>query len=563
MAILIPVAFLAGVITAFTPCVLPVLPIILAGGSASETRRRPYAIIAGLIVTFTAFTLAGAWIWSQLHIPAKDQIKIGAGTLLLLALTLIVPKVGQWVERPFLFLTRRRAGDSGGGFLLGAGLGIVFVPCTGPMLGALITNVGSHRVDAWTVVVLIAFASGAALPLLLIAQGSRRVAASFRSRAETVRIAGGVVMAAFAVVIYNGWLEGLQKNAPSYALTIERWFEGGHSTQRELARLQHRKPGSPHFADAQAKRLPRLDLASTPVKVPLNDYGPAPAFKGISHWLNTPALSLDSLRGKVVLIDFWTYSCINCLRTLPYLERWNQEYRSKGLVIVGVHTPEFDFEHDLGNVREAVARLGVRYPVAIDNDYATWNAYSNQFWPAEYLLDQSGHVRHIHFGEGEYGTTEHDIRLLLRAGGDSSLPVPKRERDTTPTGVITPESYLGYFRIARYSGSQLSADVERDYHFPTSLVRDHFAYDGKWTVESERIVAGDGARLRLHFHARSVHLVLGGKGLVAVTVDGSAKGAVRVTGDRLYTLTSTPKIHDGLLELAFTPGVEAYAFTFG
>jgi thiol-disulfide isomerase/thioredoxin len=279
--------------------------------------------------------------------------------------------------------------------------------------------------------------------------------------------------------------------------------------------------------------------------------------------VNSDPLSLDSLHGKVVLIDFWTYSCINCLRTLPHLEEWDRQYRSKGLVIVGVHTPEFAFEHDLGNVRAAVAKLGVHYPVALDNDYKTWNAYSNEFWPADYLLDQNGHVRHIHFGEGEYQKTEQDIRLLLRAGGSSALPRLIREPDATPTGDITPESYLGYFRIARYSGSQLSADVERDYHFPTSLTRDHFAYEGRWTVESERIVAGDGARLRLHFHARQVNLVLGGKGLVAVIVDGHAKGAVRVDGDRLYTLVSSRRIQDGSLELAFTPGVQAYAFTFG
>src|SRR5919201_2055325 len=188
MAILIPIAFLAGVITAFTPCVLPVLPIILAGGGTAETRRRPYAIVAGLIVPFTLVPLPSAWIWTQLHIPAKDQIKIGAGVLLLLALTLIVPKVGEWLERPFLFLTRRRPGDAGGGFLLGASLGIVFVPCTGPLLGAVITNVGSHRVGGWTVFVMIAFALGFGVPLLLIAQGSRRVATSFRAHAQVIRL---------------------------------------------------------------------------------------------------------------------------------------------------------------------------------------------------------------------------------------------------------------------------------------------------------------------------------------------------------------------------------------
>jgi thiol-disulfide isomerase/thioredoxin len=413
------------------------------------------------------------------------------------------------------------------------------------------------------VLVLIAFALGTALPMLLVAQGSRRVTTSFRTHAQTVRLVGGVLMAAAAVTIYQGWFESLQTKVPGWTTSAEQWLLGGETAKHELADLQHRKSSEPRFATAQTSRLPALKLKSKAVKVPLNDYGEAPDFEGISHWLNTEPLSASSLHGKVVLIDFWTYSCINCLRTLPHLEEWDRQYRSKGLVIVGVHTPEFAFEHDLGNVEAAVKKLGVRYPVALDNDYKTWNAYSNEFWPAEYLIDQQGHVRHIHFGEGEYDKTEQDIRLLLRAGGSSALPKPVPERDATPTGDITPESYLGYFRIDRYSGSRLSADVEQDYHFPTSLERDHFAYDGNWTVESERIVAGDGARLRLHFHARQVNLVLGGKGVVAVIVDGRARGLVRVNGDRLYTLVSSKRLRDGLLELAFTPGVQAYAFTFG
>ncbi|HYY03514.1 MAG TPA: cytochrome c biogenesis protein CcdA [Gaiellaceae bacterium] len=565
MAILIPIAFVAGVITAFSPCVLPVLPIILAGGSAAETRRRPYSIVAGLVVTFTVFVLAGAWLWSLVGIDDKHQIQIGAALLLLLALVLILPKAGELLERPFLFLTRRRVGDLGGGFLLGASLGLVFVPCTGPVLGAVISNVGTHRVGVSTVALALLYALGLSVPLLLIAQGSRRVASSFRTHAQTVRIAAGVVIAAVAVVLYRGpgWLTDLQTRVPGYVDALQRVFEGNHAADRALAHVRGEKLGEPQFGDSEAARLPRLSLASKPIKVPLNNYGKAPDFTGISHWLNTPTLSIDALRGRVVLVDFWTYSCINCLRTLPHLEEWDRAYRSKGLVIVGVHTPEFGFEHDLDNVTTATKRLGVRYPVALDNDYKTWNAYSNQYWPAEYLIDQNGDVRHIHFGEGDYGGTEHDIRLLLRAGGQSRLPAEKRERDTTPKGDITPESYLGYFRIDRYDGNPLSADVEASYHIPTTLPRDHFAYGGRWNVESEKIVAGPDARLRLHFHARTVNLVLGGHGLVAVVVNGKMRGAIRVDQDRLYTLVSNKRIADGDLDLMFTPGVEAYSFTFG
>ena len=565
MAILIPIAFVAGVITAFSPCVLPVLPIILAGGSAAETRRRPYAIVAGLVVTFTAFVLAGAWLWSLIGIDKKHQIQIGAALLLLLALVLILPKAGELLERPFLFLTPRRVGDRGGGYLLGASLGLVFVPCTGPVLGAVISNVGTHRVGFSTVVLALLYALGLSLPLLLIAQGSRRVATSFRGHAQTVRTVAGVVVAVVAVVLYRGpgWLTDLQTHVPGYVDSLQHAFEGNHAASHALANVRGVKPGKPQFAEGEAAALPRLSLASKPIKVPLNDYGHAPDFTGISDWLNTSPLSIESLRGKVVLVDFWTYSCINCLRTLPHLEDWYRAYHSRGLVIVGVHTPEFGFEHDLGNVTAATKRLDVRYPVALDNDYKTWNAYSNQYWPAEYLIDQTGQVRHIHFGEGDYTGTEHDIRLLLHAGGESALPAPKREPDTAPTGDITPETYLGYFRIDRYDGNPLSADVESNYHIPTSLPRDHFAYGGRWTVESEKIVAGPDARLRLHFHARNVNLVLGGHGLVAVVVNGKMRGAIRVDQDRLYTLVSNKRVTDGNVDLMFTPGVQAYSFTFG
>jgi cytochrome c biogenesis protein CcdA/thiol-disulfide isomerase/thioredoxin len=552
--VLVPIAFAAGLITAFTPCILPVLPIILAGGGAG-TKRRPYAIAAGLVTTFTAFLLAGAWLWGLLGISEKHQIQIGSALLLVLALTLIVPKVGELVERPFLFLTRRRAGDLGGGFLLGASLGLVFVPCGGPVLATLTANIATDRVGGWIVVVAIAYAIGAAVPMLLIARGSRRVTTSFRQHARTIRVAGGVLMAAAALVIYNGWAEDLQTKVPPWAQWLQDAIEGSSTAEDKLDRLAG-KNKNPVFATRRAS------LASRLAKVPLDNYGRAPDVAGISAWINTPALSLRALRGKVVLVDFWTYSCINCLRTLPHLRQWDKRYRAKGLVILGVHSPEFAFEHDLGNVRAAVKRLGVRYPVALDNDFETWQAYGNNAWPADYLVDQAGRVRDIHVGEGDYDETEHDIRLLLEAGS-ARLPTDVREPDRTPREPRTPESYLGYDRIDGYRGSPLETDRSAGYRFPPALPRDTFAYSGTWTVESERIVAGKHARLRLNFHARSVHLVIAGHGNVGVTLNGGSRGTVRVAGDRLYTLVSQPSARDGLLELSFTPGLSAYAFTFG
>ena len=551
MLVLVPIAFAAGVITAVTPCILPVLPIVLAGGS-SGTKRRPYAIAAGLVTTFTAFLLAGAWLWGLIGIDEKHQLEIGAALLLALAIVLIVPRIGELLERPFLLLTRRRAGDLGGGFLLGASLGLVFVPCGGPVLAALTANAATNLVGGWAIVVALAYAAGAALPMLAIARGSRGIVSSLRTRARTIQVAGGVLMALSALVIYNGWAESLQTRVPGYAQWAQNLIEGSSQADRALARLRH-DSGHPVFT------APLRKLA----KASLKDYGKAPDFQGISAWVNSRPLDLGELRGKVVLVDFWTYSCINCLRTLPYLEKWDALYRAKGLVIVGVHTPEFSFEHDPGNVRAAVERLGVRYPVALDNDYGTWKAYGNNYWPADYLVDQAGHVRELHIGEGGYRETEQHIRLLLEAGKSGPLPAAANQPDRTPQELRTPETYLGYLRIGNYAGSPVRTDRAARYTLPPSLGRDSFAYGGTWTVEGERILAGVGARLRLRFLARSVHLVLTGRGAVRVSLNGKAQPSVPVTGDRLYTLASRRRAREGLLDLRFTPGLSAYAFTFG
>jgi cytochrome c biogenesis protein CcdA/thiol-disulfide isomerase/thioredoxin len=551
--VLVPIAFAAGVITAFTPCILPVLPIVLAGGGTG-TARRPYAIAAGLVTTFTAFLLAGAWLWGLVGVDEKHQIQIGAAMLLLLAVVLALPRLGELLERPFAFLTRRRAGDLGGGFLLGASLGLVFVPCGGPVLAALTANAATDRVGGWIVAIAIAYAVGAALPMLAIARGSRRVTTSLRRQAPSIRLGGAVLMAGAAVVIYKGWAEALQTKVPGYAQWVQDAVEGSSAAQRRLDRLAGRRERK--FSQGRER------LASRLVQVPLKDYGAAPDLADISSWINSRPLTLPALRGKVVLVDFWTYSCINCLRTLPYLRGWDERYRSKGLVIVGVHTPEFGFEHDLGNVRAAVKRLKVRYPVALDNDYGTWKAYANNYWPAHYLVDQDGRVREVHIGEGDYDETERHIRLLLSAAATGPLPKDVPDPDRTPREIRTPESYLGYLRIQNYAGSPLRTDRAEKYRFPSALDPDAFAYAGTWTVGGERIVAGPGARLRLHFTAQKVHLVLGGQGSLSVKLDGRAQKPVRVAGDRLYTLLSLPHARDGLLELRFSPGLSAYAFTF-
>ncbi len=561
MLVTLAIGFAAGVITAISPCVFPVLPILFAGG-ASGGRRRPFAIIAGLVLSFALFTLFAAWVLDQLGLP-KDLLRnISIGFLFLLAATLLVPKIGEWVERPFLFLTRRRSGDLGGGFLLGASLGLVFVPCAGPVLGVITTQAANLDFGWKTVALTFAYSVGAAVPMLAIAFGGQRLAGglkAFRSHQGQVRAAMGVLMAAAAFLIVFNVDRKLQTSIGDYTSFLQRHLEETPSARKRLAKITGGDKSALQRSIAK-ERPARLATSRLPV------YGAAPDFRGISHWLNTPGeqpLTLRQLRGKVVLVDFMTYSCINCIRTFPHLKAWYRRYAKYGFVIVGVHTPEFAFEHVLSNVRRAMKQFGLRYPVALDNDYGTWNAYSNQYWPAEYLVDSQGRVRRAHFGEGEYDQTEAAIRDLLGERG-VRLPGTASVRDATPSGQLTPESYLGFARLDRFKGSPVRENRFAVYAFPSSLGQDELAYAGRWRVGAQKITAGLGAALRLHFRARHVYLVLGGAGTVDVLVDGRLLHKVPVKGiARLHTLASYPEVREGLLELRFSPGVEGYAFTFG
>jgi thiol-disulfide isomerase/thioredoxin len=389
--------------------------------------------------------------------------------------------------------------------------------------------------------------------MLLVALGGRRVAGRMRAQSRNFRRAMGVVLAGAALAIVFNTAQSLQTALGGYTTAIQKHVEDTAIARKHLDGL---RGGGNAFAAARSK-APHSSLP---------DLGTAPGFTDISAWLNTPgdrALPLASLRGKVVLVDFWTYSCINCIRTLPHLRAWYAAYHRDGLEIVGVHTPEFAFEHVLGNVRTATRDLHVTWPVALDNDYGTWSAYSNQYWPAEYLIDKTGRVRHYAFGEGSYGETERAIRSLLAETGAHVAQRATGVRDETPRELQTPESYLGSERLQRYVGSRIRPGVAARYTFATALPEDALSYAGTWRVERQQIVAGAGARLRLHFRAQFVYLVLGGRGTVHALVDGAPTRSFRVDADRLYTIVSGTSSRDGILELRFSPGVTAYAFTFG
>jgi cytochrome c biogenesis protein CcdA/thiol-disulfide isomerase/thioredoxin len=537
---LILIGLAAGVVTAVSPCVLPVLPVLLAGGAAG---RKPLRIVAGLALSFSVFTLFAAWILDQLGLP-QDTLRDAAIVLLfLLAATLLVPRLALLLERPLAAFSRLRPRGVGGGFWLGATLGLVFVPCAGPVL-ATISVVAAHDRVGWRAIVLtVAYAIGAAVPMLVVATGGRAASGRLRARAAGVRAASGVLIAAVALVLVFHLDDHLATLTPGYTDFLQTKIEASGSATRALAKVRGGK------APLKAKKT-----AADGIPV----YGAAPALHPDGAWINSRPLTIEGLRGKVVLVDFWTYSCINCLRTLPHLEAWYRTYAHDGLVILGVHTPEFAFEHVTSNVRSAVSRLGIRYPVVQDNAYGTWDAYANQYWPAEYLVDRQGRVRHVDFGEGHYGETESLIRRLLGVAGAHAATVP----DVTPTESMTPETYLGYKRLQSYQGSTLVLDKPHVYTLPAQLTENAVAYGGTWTVGGESIVAGVGARLRLHFHAKAVYLVLGGRGTVHELIGGRPAGTLNVDAYRLYTVRAGP-LADGILELRFSPGVRAYSFTFG
>jgi cytochrome c biogenesis protein CcdA/thiol-disulfide isomerase/thioredoxin len=547
MLLLIGVAFAAGVVTALSPCVLPVLPIVFAGGAVGGPRR-PYAIVAGIVVSFTVFTLVATALLSALGLPGDLLRNLAIAAIFLVAVGLLWPQFWELLSRPFAPLARLRPGDVGGGFTLGVSLGLVFSPCAGPVIGAVATLAAAKDFGLRSFALTFAYALGAGIVLLGVAVAARRgfQLRTVRAHAPLVRRTLGGFVALVAVLMVFGVDKDLQTKLPEYT--------------RALQALERSAAAQTRLRDLAGARDTGIEESE------LRDFGSAPDFRGVELWLNTEPLTLEALRGKVVLIDFWTYSCVNCLRTLPHVKGWYERYRVAGLVVVGVHTPEFSFEREEENVRGAVRSLGVEYPVALDNGYETWNAWGNRFWPAKYFIDRRGHVRFAHFGEGAYEESEHVIRTLL-AEPDLPRRVSASIDDETPEGVQTPETYLGYERIERFVGSKIVKDREVTYRLPETFPFGHLAYGGSWTVEGERIVAGTSAGLLLSFHANEVFLVLGtssGEERVEVRVDGRRVGTVRVTDDRLYRLVRIPgEKRNHVLDLRFSPGAEAYAFTFG
>ncbi len=565
-------AYLGGVLTIFSPCVLPVLPFIFARSDRSF-RRSGLPILLGMAATFTVLAslaaVGGAWLIALNQYGRYAAMLL----LLLLGLALIFPALSDRLMRPFVAFGGRlqqradRQASVKGSLLLGVAVGFLWAPCAGPILGLVLAGAALNGANLYSALLLLVFAAGAATSLAVALLAGGRVFSLMKrglGAEEWLRRGLGVAVLVGVMAIALGW-------DTRFLSRFE--FLNTAGTEQKLIAQQAKPTALQHTIVSAETRLPLM-----------------PSFDGATQWFNSPPLAGGSLRGKVVLVDFWTYSCINCLRTLPYLKAWDEKYRDQGLVIVGVHTPEFAFEKNPHNVGQAIRDLGIKYPVVMDNQYTIWNAYNNQYWPAHYLIDAQGHIRDQHFGEGAYDETERMIQTLLKEAHRGALTmneglVQVAGQGTTAAAMDTkrsPETYAGYARQQNLvSPEPVKRDVAAHYSAPHVLKPDQWALSGKWRVSAEAAaVQASGGAISYRFQGRDLHLVLGtlhGKPVrFRVILDGGEPGTNHGTDidkqgngvireERLYQLIrQSGKIGVHTFRIEFLDaGAEAFAFTFG
>lgn len=588
MIVLLIFAFISGLITIFAPCIWPLLPIILSA-TATGGHRKPLGITIGIMVSFAVFTLSISYIVKIIPFDPNILRFFAVFVIGFLGFTLVVPRLSQLLEGYVSRLSGRFApfAQKGGdgfstGIVTGVALGLVWAPCAGPILATIATLAATRSVNLQIIAVTAMYVIGVGIPLFAFATlGARlftktRALSSYTGRIQQIF---GIVMILTAVAIYTNYDKTLQAKLldafPSYGNFVVD-LESNEAVKKQLQLLKSTDRGSKSIEN---KPFDMRDMSNGNKNAALSFLGTGAEFTGISKWLNSDPLTLQGLRGKVVLVDFWTYTCINCIRTLPFVTGWYEKYKDQGLVVVGVHTPEFEFEKKTENVENAIDQYNITYPVAQDNDYATWRAYDNHYWPAKYLIDKDGNVRYFHFGEGEYEETEIAIQELLKEAGTAVSQDTIDMPDFTPTGRQTPETYLGSARIDRFVSPESIIGKKQVFTTPVSIPEHSFAFGGEWTVGEEQAIAGKNAQLKLNFYAQQVYLVItqdNGGGSVRVFLDGKQvgtesagadvkNGVVTLDAARLYHLIDLHGEKDShTLELFFdTPGTAVYAFTFG
>ncbi|MEO8018783.1 MAG: cytochrome c biogenesis protein DipZ [Pseudomonadota bacterium] len=609
-------AFLGGALTILSPCILPVLPFVFARADRSFARST-LPLLAGMALTFAAIaTLAavgGAW---AVRVNSAGRL-VALVLLAVFGVALLSRRVADFISRPFVALGNRLLTSSGGAepsvlqsALLGVATGFLWAPCAGPILGLILTGAAINGPNAQTSLLLFAYSAGAVASLALATVIGGRVFITLKrslGAGEWVRRGLGVAVLVGVAAIALGWDTGVLTNLSAERTnSVEQWLVAKFQPD---AQPESRPEGGAMMAANSADASGAMMMSANPDKQGGNEAmsggammaanhgsgaaageGELPELAGATGWLNSQPLTRESLRGKVVVIDFWTYSCINCLRALPYINAWYSHYKDAGLVIIGVHSPEFAFEKDTDNVRQAIARFGIKYPVALDNDFAIWKAFNNRFWPAHYFIDAKGQIRGHHFGEGKYERSERTIRALLTEAGVAKLPDPISDAagagisaaaDTL--NVASPETYLGFERAENFSSpGSFGRDVVKAYALPASLSLNQWALAGRWQVTKERarLDAAPG-KIAFRFRARDLHLVLGpgaqGKAIrFRVTLDGKApqrdhgmdidaNGTGTVREQRLYQLIrQTGEVQEREFTIEFLDAnVEAYSFTFG
>ena len=589
---LLVLAYLGGVLTIVSPCILPVLPFVFAR-TGQPFMKSGLPLLAGMALTFALVAslaaVGGGWV-VQLNQYGRW---LALMFVALFGLTLLLPQLAERLTRPLVAagsrLSEAAGADArprpGASFLIGVATGLLWAPCAGPILGLLLTGAALQGASIATTLLLLAYAAGAATSLAVaLLLGGKVFAAMKRSigAGEWVRRGLGGAMLAGVAAIALGLDTGILARF-STAST-------GGIEQALVSRLAGKTPNG---SGAMMAKVPAADGAMSVADKAADTLpveGNLPPLDGAVQWLNSPPLDAQALKGKVVLVDFWTYSCINCLRTLPYLKAWAEKYRDQGLVVIGVHAPEFAFERNVGNVTKAMKDLGINYPVAIDNEFRIWRAFNNEYWPAHYFADAQGRIRYHHFGEGAYAESERVIQQLLREAGaakvaDGLINASAEGVQLAPdmNEVQSPETYVGYQRAEHFvAETRLTPDKVTTYNPVSQLALNDWSLEGQWNVGPERATSSAPAgRIVYRFHARDLHLVLGpgadGKPVrFKVLIDGKAPGEAHgtdvapdgsgnVTEQRLYQLVrQSGAVTDRTFSIEFLdPGVSAYAFTFG